>query len=70
MMSELAAIWRPNGVAMRRADIPATADRVIMVRADHESRPEDLATSPRSPWVPFVEGRARQWCSFASNGRG
>jgi hypothetical protein len=61
MLSELFAIWRPNGVATSRADPSRSeCDRVIMVRADHESRPEDLTRESALAWVPFVEGRARQ----------
>jgi hypothetical protein len=61
MLSELAAIWRPNGVATRRAGLSRSdCDRVMVVRADHESRPEERTRLSALAWVTFVEGRARQ----------
>ena len=61
MLSELTAIWTPLGVATRWADqSDGGCDRLIVVKADHEARAEDLARESALGWVPFVEGRARQ----------
>ena len=61
MLSELTAIWTPLGVATRWADqSDGGCDRLIVVKADHEARAEDLTRTSALGWVPFVEGRARQ----------
>ena len=61
VMAELKIIWAPLGVAMSRVDQPdETCQRVIVVKADHEARPEDLSRETALGWVPFVAGRARQ----------
>lgn len=61
VMAELRIIWAPLGVATSRVDQPdETCQRVIVVKADHEARPEDVSRQTALGWVPFVTGRARQ----------
>lgn len=61
VLAEAGAIWMPLGVAIRRVDQPdESCQRVIVVKADHEARPEDVSRETALGWVPFVAGRARQ----------
>ena len=60
-MAESRIIWTPLGVALDHVDQPdETCQRVIVVKADHEARPEDSSRETALGWVPFVAGRARQ----------
>jgi hypothetical protein len=61
MLSEIQTIWKVLGTEIRpveRAD--ANCARVIVVKADHEARAEDLSREDALGWVPFVAGYARQ----------
>ena len=61
ILEEVAAIWRPMGVAVRlggRADNPC--DRRIAVKSDVEATREDASSEAALGWVLFVEGNARQ----------
>lgn len=61
VVSEADTIWTPLGVHVVRGTFDdAYCHRVILVRADTEGRPEDVAWNGAIGWVPFVEGRPRQ----------
>jgi hypothetical protein len=60
-LAEVTTIWTPLGVTVRRVEeADPSCQRVIVVKADHEARPEDVSRETALGWVPFVAGRARQ----------
>jgi len=61
VMEEIRTIWTPLGVAIRAVEqADESCVRIIVVKADAEARPEDVADPNALGWVPFVAGRARQ----------
>ena len=61
VMEEMRTIWAPLGVVIRAVDAAdESCLRIILVKADVEARPEDVAEPTALGWVPFVAGRARQ----------
>jgi hypothetical protein len=61
VMEEIRTIWTRLGVVIRAVEqADESCGRIIVVKADAEARPEDIADANALGWVPFVAGRARQ----------
>ena len=61
VLSEVQAIWKALGADIRSVEIDDDkCARLIVVKADHEARPEDLSREDALGWVPFAAGNARQ----------
>jgi hypothetical protein len=59
MLTEAQNVWQPHGVAIRPGQAD-NCDRLVVVKSDAETRPEDVAHDSALGWVPFVAGKARR----------
>jgi hypothetical protein len=61
LVSEVQSIWKALGADIRSVDVPGdNCERIVVVKADREARPEDLSHEQAIGWVPFAAGQARQ----------
>lgn len=59
MFREAQTVWQLHGVAVQPGQTD-NCDRLLVVKADAEARPEDIAADAALGWVPFVAGKARR----------
>jgi hypothetical protein len=59
MFAEAQTAWEPHGVAVRQGE-GDHCDRLIVVKSDTETRPEDVSHDTALGWVPFVAGKPRR----------
>jgi hypothetical protein len=61
LVLEVHSIWKVSGAEIRAVEYPDDGcTRLVVVKADLEALPEDVAHDDAIGWVPFVSGHARQ----------